>query len=67
MPPAAAARVPIPRPLSSVSLGRRYPVRALEEALGEGIMSGHPAMPEFRFEPDDVGAIVAWLEAIQER
>ena len=48
-------------------LSRRYPVRALEEALGEGIMSGHPAMPEFRFEADDVGAIIAWLEAIQER
>jgi hypothetical protein len=31
------------------TLGKRYPIEALEEALGEGIISGHPDMPEFRF------------------
>ena len=25
------------------TLSRRYPIESLEEALGEGIMSGHPA------------------------
>jgi cytochrome c len=49
------------------SLGRRYPIRSLEEALGEGILSGHPDMPEFRFEPEEVGAVIAYLESIQER
>ena len=39
----------------------------LEEALGEGLMSGHPAMPEFKFEADDVGAIIAYLKSIQQR
>jgi cytochrome c len=48
-------------------LGRRYPVEALEEALGEGIVSGHPDMPEFKFSPADVGAVVAYLNSIQER
>lgn len=47
-------------------LGRRYPVEALEEALGEGISSGHPDMPEFAFKSADVGAIVAYLKSIQE-
>ena len=29
------------------TLSERYPVDDLEEALAEGIVSGHPAMPEF--------------------
>jgi cytochrome c len=48
------------------SLGRRYPVESLEEGLGEGIISGHPDMPEFIFTGEDVGAIIAYLKAIQE-
>ena len=48
-------------------LGQRYPIEALEEALGEGIVSGHPDMPEFVFSAGDVGAIVAYLNSIQER
>ena len=49
------------------TLGQRYPVEALEEALGEGFMSGHPDMPEFRFDAHDVGAIIAYLKSIQQR
>lgn len=48
------------------SLGKRYPIESLEEALGEGIMSGHPDMPEFKFEAGDVGAIIAYLKSIQQ-
>ena len=46
-------------------LGKRYPIESLEEALGEGIMTGHPDMPEFQFDPDEVGAIIAYLKSIQ--
>ena len=49
------------------TLSSRYPVEALEEALGEGFMSGHPDMPEFKFDGDDVGAIIAYLKSIQTR
>ena len=49
------------------TLSSRYPVEALEEALGEGFMSGHPDMPEFKFDADDVGAIIAYLKSIQAR
>jgi len=49
------------------TLSKRYPIESLEEALGEGLISGHPDMPEFKFESDDVGAIIAYLKAIQER
>jgi cytochrome c len=47
-------------------LGQRYPPEALEEALAEGLLSGHPDMPEFVFAPRDVGAIVRYLRSIQE-
>jgi cytochrome c len=49
------------------TLEKRYPIESLEEALGEGIISGHPDMPEFKFEGDDVGAIIMYLKSIQER
>jgi cytochrome c len=49
------------------SLGERYPVESLEEALGEGFMTGHPDMPEFQFDATDVGAIIAYLKSIQQR
>lgn len=49
------------------TLGQRYPIESLEEALGEGIMSGHPDMPEIKFDADDVGDIIAYLKSIQQR
>jgi len=49
------------------TLGQRYSIESLEEALAEGFMTGHPAMPEFQFDADDVGAIIAYLKSIQQR
>lgn len=43
----------------------RYPVESLEEALGEGIITGHPAMPEFSFDPDQVGDVIAYLKSLE--
>jgi mono/diheme cytochrome c family protein len=48
-------------------LGKRYPIESLEEALGEGTLSGHPDMPEFTFDADEVGGIIAYLKSIQQR
>jgi mono/diheme cytochrome c family protein len=42
----------------------KYPPEDLAEALAEGISSGHPDMPEFVFEPDDVAAIIAYLSSL---
>jgi hypothetical protein len=47
------------------TLGQRFRIADLEEALAEGIQTGHPAMPEFAFEPEDVAAIIAYLESVQ--
>jgi mono/diheme cytochrome c family protein len=49
------------------TLGQRYPIESLEEALAEGMLSGHPDMPEFSFDADEVGAIIAYLKSIQQR
>jgi len=49
------------------TLSRKYPIEGLAEALAEGIFVGHPDMPEFAFEADEVGAILAYLGSIQER
>jgi cytochrome c len=49
------------------TLSRKYPIEGLAEALAEGIFVGHPDMPEFVFEADEVGAILAYLKSIQER
>jgi mono/diheme cytochrome c family protein len=49
------------------TLGQRYPIDVLAEALAEGLSSGHPDMPVFRFEIDDVDAILAYLNSIQEK
>lgn len=47
------------------TLSERYPVETLQEALAEGIIVGHPDMPEFRFEPDDIDALIAFMQSLQ--
>ncbi len=39
-------------------------VESLEEALGEGILVGHPDMPQFQFNPGNVGALMAYLKSL---
>jgi cytochrome c len=46
-------------------LHRRYSIDNLAEALAEGMLVGHPAMPEFEFQPNDIQAIVSYLKSIQ--
>ena len=46
-------------------LHTRYPVEDLGEALAEGIRTGHPGMPEFRFDPDQAEAIIAYLKSLE--
>jgi len=49
------------------TLSRKYPIEGLAEALAEGLSVGHPDMPEFVFEVDEVRAILDYLHSIQER
>jgi cytochrome c len=44
------------------TLHLKYPVESLEESLGEGIVTGHPTMPEFRLDPGQVSDLIAYLK-----
>ena len=46
---------------------KKYDLAALEEALAEGIVTGHEKMPEFEFEPEDISAIIAYLDTLKTR
>ena len=43
----------------------RYPVENLEEALAEGIMTGHQNMPVFRLDPDQIGDFISFLKTLE--
>jgi cytochrome c len=47
------------------ALHLRYPVEDLQEPLAEGIVTGHPTMPEFRFDPGQVGDVIAYLKSLE--
>ncbi len=48
------------------TLHERYPTEMLQESLAEGIVTGHPTMPEFRFEADQVGDFIAFLKTLEQ-
>src|ERR1700756_300647 len=47
------------------TLHERYPVEELQEALAEGIVTGHPTMPQFSFDADQVGDFIAFLKTLE--
>jgi mono/diheme cytochrome c family protein len=47
------------------NLHERYPVETLEEALAEGITTGHPSMPQFQFEPDQINDLIMFLKSLE--
>jgi len=58
-----------PSPLAAAppfrTLHRRYPVEHLQEALAEGIVTGHPSMPEFRLDLGQVNDVIAFLKTLE--
>ena len=46
-------------------LHKKYPVERLEESLAEGVVTGHPSMPEFRFDADQIGDFIAYLNSLK--
>lgn len=47
------------------TLHLRYPIETLEEALAEGIVTGHPSMPQFVLEPDQIRDFLAYLKTLE--
>ena len=56
---------PIPEAPPFRILHTRYPVENLAEAFAEGIMTGHPAMPEFQLDPAQINDLIAYLQSVQ--
>jgi cytochrome c len=48
-------------------LTKRYPIESLEEALAEGIVVGHPAMPQFTFEPREINDLLTFIAGLKSR
>ena len=61
----AGSASPEPKAPPFRDIVKRYDPSALEEALAEGIVTGHDKMPEFTFEPDQISAIVAYLDTLK--
>ena len=47
------------------ALHKRYPIETLAELLAEGIQTGHPTMPEFRLDPDQIHDLLSYLKSLE--
>ena len=47
------------------TLHLRYPVETLAEAFAEGLYTGHPTMPTFTLEPDQIHDLLAYLKSLE--
>ena len=46
------------------TLHNRYPLDSLSEAFAEGIVTGHPAMPEFELGIDTINDMLAYMKGL---
>ena len=44
------------------TIANQYSVWSLQESLAEGIVTGHLAMPEFKFEPDQIADLLTFMD-----
>ena len=47
------------------TLHKRYPIETLAESLAEGIQTGHPTMPEFQLDPDQIRDLLSYLKTLE--
>ena len=47
-------------------VARKYRPENLAESLAEGIVTGHADMPQFIFQPDEIAAIIGYLNALRD-
>jgi cytochrome c len=50
-------------PLRTLHL--RYPIETLAEAFAEGIQTGHPTMPAFALDADQINDLLAYLKTLE--
>ncbi|TXJ10886.1 MAG: cytochrome c [Afipia sp.] len=47
------------------TLHKKYPLDTLAEAFAEGIDTGHPTMPMFTLEPDQINDLLSFLKSLK--
>jgi mono/diheme cytochrome c family protein len=47
------------------TLHKRYPIETLAESLAEGIQTGHPTMPEFQLDPDQIHDLLSYMKTLE--
>ncbi len=47
------------------TLHEKYPVEDLEEALAEGVITGHPTMPQFQLDAAQIADFIAYLKTLE--
>jgi mono/diheme cytochrome c family protein len=60
---ADASPMPDAPPLREVH--QRYPVEFLAEALAEGLTTGHPGKPVFKFDAQEADDIIDYLRSLE--
>lgn len=61
----SAGESPLPTAPRLRDLYLRYDVELLGEALVEGIVTAHPEMPQFEFDPVQAQAIILYLKSLE--
>lgn len=58
---------PSPLPIAPPfrTLHESYPVETLEEAFAEGIVTGHPSMPQFQLDVARITDLIAYLKSLE--
>jgi cytochrome c len=47
------------------TLHEMYPVESLEESFAEGIVTGHPTMPQFQLDAAQISDLIAYLKTLE--
>jgi cytochrome c len=47
------------------TLHLKFPIESLRRRLAEGIVADHPAMPQFRLDPDQLADVMAYLQTFE--
>lgn len=56
---------PLPDATPLREIVRRYPLNQLEEAFAEGLVTTHPAMPDYTFRAGEIDDLIAYLETLR--
>jgi cytochrome c len=61
--PAGESPLPIAPPFRTFH--EAYPVEHLEEAFAEGIVTGHPTMPQYQLDVAQITDLIAYLKSLE--